>query len=224
VALVFYRPVALGVSGQVGGPGLFSGQCGDAEDGLLALPGARAGLLAAAGDLEDLGGMGEVDAVGGCDADLAGLDAAVPARAVGVELTVGLVERSGPREAGRSGVPQVRLVAFDRQDVGRFVVGDERFGSGALGVQGIEGQDGTLQVDALEQGSGLLIWNHTHLLHALRAFETHYNEHRPHRTLHQAAPLRPAPEPITEQARIIHLDIRRRDRLGGILHEYEHAA
>ena len=69
-----------------------------------------------------------------------------------------------------------------------------------------------------------LIWNHIHLLHALREFECHYNEHRPHRALRQAAPSRPKPEPITEQAQILHLDIRRRDRLGGILHEYEHAA
>jgi hypothetical protein len=61
----------------------------------------------------------------------------------------------------------------------------------------------------------ILIWNQAHLLHALREFETYYNEHRPHRTLHQAAPLRPAPEPIAEQARIIRLDNRRRDRLGG---------
>jgi transposase InsO family protein len=70
----------------------------------------------------------------------------------------------------------------------------------------------------------ILIWNQAHLLHALHEFESHYNEHRPHRTLRQAAPLRPTPEPITAQARIIHLDVRRRDRLGGILHEYEHAA
>jgi transposase InsO family protein len=69
-----------------------------------------------------------------------------------------------------------------------------------------------------------LIWNQAHLLRALREFESHYNDHRPHRTLRQAAPLRPTPEPITQQARIIHLDVRRRDRLGGILHEYEHAA
>ena len=68
-----------------------------------------------------------------------------------------------------------------------------------------------------------LIWNQTHLLHALREFECHYNDHRPHCTLCQAAPLRPLPEPITEPARIIHLDIRRRDRLSSILHEYEHA-
>jgi hypothetical protein len=44
-------------------------------------------------------------------------------------------------------------------------------------------------------------------LHALRQFESHYNDHRPHRTLRQAAPLRPVPEPITEPARIIHLDV-----------------
>jgi hypothetical protein len=61
----------------------------------------------------------------------------------------------------------------------------------------------------------MLIWNHTHPLHALHKFETHYNEHRAHRTLHQAAPLRPTPEPITEQAQIIDLDVRRSDRLGG---------
>ena len=68
-----------------------------------------------------------------------------------------------------------------------------------------------------------LIWNQAHLPRALREFETHCNQYRPHLTRRRAAPLRPAPEPITEQARIIHLDIRRRDRLGGILHEYEHA-
>ncbi|MDT3439455.1 hypothetical protein [Pseudofrankia sp. BMG5.37] len=32
------------------------------------------------------------------------------------------------------------------------------------------------------------------------------------------------PEPINDPDRLTHLDIRRRDRLGGILHEYEHAA
>jgi hypothetical protein len=42
--------------------------------------------------------------------------------------------------------------------------------------------------------------------------------------LRLAALLRPIPEPITGQARIINLDIRRHDHLGAILHEYEHAA
>jgi transposase InsO family protein len=69
-----------------------------------------------------------------------------------------------------------------------------------------------------------LIWNQRHLLHALREFEHFYNEHRPHRTLQAAAPLRPLPEPMTDSEQIARLDVRRRDRLGGILHEYRHAA
>ena len=68
-----------------------------------------------------------------------------------------------------------------------------------------------------------LVWNQAHLLHALREFETFYNEHRPHRSLN-GAPLQPAPEPLTEPSRLDQLDIRRRDRLGGVLHEYQHAA
>jgi transposase InsO family protein len=69
-----------------------------------------------------------------------------------------------------------------------------------------------------------LIWNQRHLLQALREFEHFYNEHRPHRTLRAAAPLRPLPEPIADPERIAQLHVRRRDRLGGILHEYRHAA
>jgi putative transposase len=71
---------------------------------------------------------------------------------------------------------------------------------------------------------GTLIWNQSHLLHALREFETFYNEHRPHRTLKQAAPLRPLPEPTSVPRHIRHLEVRRRDRLGGTLHEYDRAA
>ncbi|MEU4303862.1 integrase core domain-containing protein [Kitasatospora aureofaciens] len=70
----------------------------------------------------------------------------------------------------------------------------------------------------------ILIWNQSHLLYALREFETHYNEHRPHRTLGQAAPLRPLPEPINPPAPLGNLDVRRRNRLSGTLHEYQHAA
>ncbi|MEU9578262.1 integrase core domain-containing protein [Streptomyces chilikensis] len=64
-----------------------------------------------------------------------------------------------------------------------------------------------------------LIWNQAHLLHALGEFEAFYNQHRPHRTLHSAAPLRPATDPITEPERLDRLDVHRRDRLGGVLHE-----
>jgi transposase InsO family protein len=69
-----------------------------------------------------------------------------------------------------------------------------------------------------------LIWDQRHLLHALPGFESFYNEHRAHRALDQAAPLRPLPEPITEPAQILRLDVHRQDRLGGTLHEYQHAA
>jgi hypothetical protein len=56
------------------------------------------------------------------------------------------------------------------------------------------------------------------LLHELREFETHYF-HRPHRSLGQSAPLHPVPEPITGNADIVGLNVRRRDRLGGVPHE-----
>ncbi|WTW98851.1 integrase core domain-containing protein [Streptomycetaceae bacterium NBC_01309] len=69
-----------------------------------------------------------------------------------------------------------------------------------------------------------LIWNQRHLFHALREFERHYNTHRPHRTLHQAAPLRTLPEPITDPDELQRLRVRRHDRLGGTIHEYQHAA
>jgi transposase InsO family protein len=69
-----------------------------------------------------------------------------------------------------------------------------------------------------------LIWNRDHLLHALREFEHFYNEHRPHQGIANTRPLYPLPDPLTEPEQIIHLDIRRRDRLGGTLHEYHHAA
>jgi putative transposase len=69
-----------------------------------------------------------------------------------------------------------------------------------------------------------LIVNQAHLLHTLREFETFYNDHRTHRALQGSAPHRKLPPPITESNRLDHLTIRRRDRLGGILHEYHHAA
>ncbi|MGW3660086.1 integrase core domain-containing protein [Streptomyces sp. NPDC005151] len=69
-----------------------------------------------------------------------------------------------------------------------------------------------------------LIWNQQHLIHALREFEDFYNSHRPHQGIANARPLHPLPTPITDPQQITHLDIRRHQRLGGILHEYQHAA
>ena len=64
-----------------------------------------------------------------------------------------------------------------------------------------------------------LIRNRRHLQHALRQFEIHYNGRRPRRAVSQAAPLCVKPEPITKQAQIVYLDVRRRDRVGGLPHE-----
>ncbi|MGH3374955.1 MAG: integrase core domain-containing protein [Actinoallomurus sp.] len=69
-----------------------------------------------------------------------------------------------------------------------------------------------------------LIWNQHHLLRALREFEAFYNHHRPHQGIANARPLRPLPPPITDTDQIAHLSVRRHQRLGGILNEYEHAA
>jgi putative transposase len=65
-----------------------------------------------------------------------------------------------------------------------------------------------------------LIWNQRHLLRALREFEDHHNRHRPHQAMDQAAPLRPVPDPVPDPGSTARLDIRRRDRLGGLIHEY----
>ncbi|MBL7495302.1 transposase [Frankia sp. CNm7] len=69
-----------------------------------------------------------------------------------------------------------------------------------------------------------LIYNQRHLLHALREYEASYNTHRPHQGIANTRPLRPLPEPITDPDQLTHLTVHRRDRLGGILREYEHAA
>ncbi len=69
-----------------------------------------------------------------------------------------------------------------------------------------------------------LIWNQRHLLYVLREFESFYNEHRPHQGIANARPLHPLPTVINDPTQIARLDIRSRERLGGILHEYEHAA
>jgi transposase len=62
-----------------------------------------------------------------------------------------------------------------------------------------------------------LIWNPRHLMTALREYEDFYNTHRPHRALDQAAPLHPLPDAVTD---LNHFRIRRRDRVGGVIHEY----
>jgi len=72
----------------------------------------------------------------------------------------------------------------------------------------------------------ILIAGRRHLQHVLAVYVAHYNEHRPHRALQQRPPLRRSP-PGDDQslAEVIDLDrVRRRDRLGGLIHEYHLAA
>jgi putative transposase len=65
----------------------------------------------------------------------------------------------------------------------------------------------------------MLIVNAAHLRKVLAVYEDHFNGHRPHRTLHQASPLRALPDPVGADIKAI-----RRDRLGGLLHEYAQVA
>jgi putative transposase len=61
-----------------------------------------------------------------------------------------------------------------------------------------------------------LVWNQAHLRRILREYETHHNQHRPHRSLHSAAPLKPQPEP----ADLDQYRVRRHARVGGLINEY----
>ena len=62
-----------------------------------------------------------------------------------------------------------------------------------------------------------LVWNQRHLMIVLHEYEDFYNTHRPHRTLKQAAPLRQLPDGITD---LDQFRVQRRDRAGGVIHEY----
>jgi putative transposase len=66
----------------------------------------------------------------------------------------------------------------------------------------------------------LLILNRRHLEHVLRVYVSHYNRERPHRSLNLTAPLADGPP----GQRGSPVDVQRRDRLGGLIHEYHHAA
>jgi len=73
----------------------------------------------------------------------------------------------------------------------------------------------TLRVDCLDR---ILILGRRHLEHVLRVYRQHYNDHRPHRALHLLPPSGRDPTPLNPAARL-----RRRDLLGGLIHEYEAA-
>ena len=65
----------------------------------------------------------------------------------------------------------------------------------------------------------LLILNRRHLDRVMRVFVDHYNIHRPHRALKLQPPQPREPPPTATSG-----EIERRDRLGGLIHEYYRAA
>jgi putative transposase len=73
----------------------------------------------------------------------------------------------------------------------------------------------TLRADCLDR---ILILGRRHLEHVLRVYRRHYNEHRPHRALHLLPPSGRDPMPLTA-----HADVRRRDLLAGLIHDYDAA-
>jgi putative transposase len=66
----------------------------------------------------------------------------------------------------------------------------------------------------------LLVVGRRHLERILREYLAHYNDQRPHRALKLAAPTRDLQEPRGSPP----TEIRRRDVLGGLIHEYRAAA
>lgn len=65
-----------------------------------------------------------------------------------------------------------------------------------------------------------LIWNLAHLRRLLASYERHHNEHRPRRFL-QSAALKPLPPAVTD---LDTFRASRKDRISGIIHEYQQAA
>jgi len=78
---------------------------------------------------------------------------------------------------------------------------------------------GTICRECLDR---MLILGRRQLEVVLREYVNHYNGHRPHRSLEQASPLSMLPAPPASSPDATQL--RRSDRLGGLIHEYELAA
>lgn len=66
-----------------------------------------------------------------------------------------------------------------------------------------------------------LVWNLPHLRRILREYETHFNTHRPHMALDNAAPDKPLPPEATD---LDAFRARKHDRAGGVIREYRRAA
>jgi len=86
----------------------------------------------------------------------------------------------------------------------------------------------TIRCECLDH---LLIVNARHLERVLRSYVRHYNGHRPHQGISQEIPKAPQSTPMMTSCPSLHeghrqhrrqlQGVRRRDRLGGLIHEYE---
>jgi putative transposase len=76
---------------------------------------------------------------------------------------------------------------------------------------------GTVRRELLDR---MLILNRRHLTAVLAEYVAHFNHHRPHRALNQAAPPRSLPPAASPSQ----LHLRRRDLLDGLIHEYTQVA
>jgi transposase InsO family protein len=70
-----------------------------------------------------------------------------------------------------------------------------------------------------ERTDRILIAGERHLRHVLTEYVDHHNTHRPHRSLDQRPPDGRNDEPPSDNIRVL-----RRDRLGGLIHEYSQVA
>jgi putative transposase len=99
----------------------------------------------------------------------------------------------------------------------------QRAGAGAEGAGARRTLVGTVRPECLDR---ILILGRRHLEHVLASFALHYNEHRPHRSLAQRPSLgKLRANDERSAANVIDLDrVRRRELLGGLIHEYRLAA
>ena len=141
---VLDRPVPADVVGQAGRAGLGEGEAGDRID-RHGPPPPGPKLADLAGDLDDLGGVREPEAVDGDGLEGAQLDAAVAAVAGAVQ--------DGDAMPGQTGaaVQQHRLIGLDDKQVVGLLAGHQELGGLGVGVQRISGDHHPGQVEPVQQ-------------------------------------------------------------------------
>jgi putative transposase len=75
----------------------------------------------------------------------------------------------------------------------------------------------TIRRECLDQ---MLIFHERQLVHVLAEYTTHYNSHRPHRALEQRSPMELRANRLSRTTGVV----RRKQILGGLVNEYEHAS